>query len=48
MLETNVIPIEYDYVTCFTNYMNEKTVRKIVIFMLIISGTALIINNWPW
>lgn len=29
------------------NYMNEKTVRKIVILMLIISGTALIINNWP-
>ena len=30
------------------SYMNEKTVRKIVILMLIISGTALIINNWPW
>ena len=30
------------------NYINEKTVRRIVILMLIISGTALIINNWPW
>jgi uncharacterized membrane protein YfcA len=30
------------------NYMNEKAVRRIVILMLIISGTALIVNNWCW
>ena len=27
--------------------INEKTARRIVILMLIISGTALIVNNWP-
>lgn len=30
------------------SYMNEKAVRRIVILMLIISGAALIINNWCW
>lgn len=30
------------------NYMNEKAIRRIVILMLIISGSALIINNCPW
>lgn len=29
------------------NYINEKAVKRIVILMLIISGAALIINNWP-
>ena len=32
----------------FSNYLNEKVVRRIVILMLIISGAALIINNWCW
>lgn len=30
------------------NYINEKAIKRIVILMLIISGAALIINNWPW
>ncbi len=30
------------------NYLDEKAVRKIVILMLIISGSALIVNNWCW
>ena len=30
------------------SYMNEKAVRSVVILMLIISGAALIINNWCW
>lgn len=32
----------------FCNYLNEKAVRRIVILMLIISGSALILNNWCW
>ena len=31
-----------------SDYINEKAARRIVILMLIISGTALIVNNWPW
>ena len=31
-----------------SNYIHEKTARSIVILMLIISGTALLVNNWPW
>ncbi len=30
------------------SYLNEKAVRRIVILMLIVSGAALIINNWRW
>lgn len=31
-----------------SNYIQEKTAKRIVILMLVISGSALLINNWPW